>query len=122
MSVFNIYIHVFVTYHLMLYPLFFITGGGGTPGSMEALSLADIFAVVVTNPRGRADPQGTQFIIHALKSKPGSCGDLMEITCQPLDPHPAATSQTWGEYLSQQIQSMRQREREYELHLYILNV
>ena len=93
----------------MLYPLFFITGGG-TPGSMEALSLADIFAVVVTNPRGRPDPQGTQFIIHALKSKPGSCGDLMEITCQPLDPHPAATSQTWGDYLSQQIQSMRERE------------
>lgn len=77
----------------------------------EVLSLADIFAVVVVNSRGRPDVHGTQFVIHALKSKPGSCGDLIEVTCQPLDPHPAATSQTWGEYLSQQIQNFGHRPR-----------
>lgn len=73
---------------------------------MQVLSLADIFAVTPTNARGRQNQQSSKFTIYALKSQPGSCGELLEIICQPLDPHPVATTQTWVEFLSQQIQSM----------------
>lgn len=80
---------------------------GGIPGGVVYLSLADIFAIVMTNRRGRVDStHGTQFVIHALRSKEGTCGQLMELVCIPMDPHPNATAQTWTEYLSQQIQSM----------------
>lgn len=72
---------------------------------IEKLSLADIFGVVIVNSKGHPDPNGSQFAVHALRSNPGTSGNVMELICQPLDPHPAATSQTWTEHLSQQIQS-----------------
>ena len=71
------------------------------------MSLADIMFVVPFASSGSQSRshEATKFKIHALKSEPGSCGRLLELVCQPDDPHPAATTQTWVEHLSQQIQS-----------------
>ncbi len=54
---------------------------------------------------GQGSHEATKFKIHGLKSESGSCGRLLELVCQPDDPHPAATTQTWVEHLNQQIQS-----------------
>ena len=71
----------------------------------ETLSLADIFIVDSIPTRGQTSHEANKFKIHALRSQPGTCGELLELVCQPMDPHPAATTQTWVDHLNQQIQS-----------------
>ena len=72
---------------------------------VEVLSLADIMTVVPLPNRGQSSHEAIRFKIHGLQSQPGTCGKLLEVVCQPDDPHPAATTQTWVDHLNQQIQS-----------------
>jgi hypothetical protein len=75
------------------------------------LSLADIFGVTAINSKGRPDLNGPVFVIHALRSIPGSCGKLIQVVCQPLDNDPSTISSTWVDHLTQLIQNFGHRPR-----------
>lgn len=71
----------------------------------ESLSFADIITIVPQPSRGQSSQEATKFVVHGLQTQPGTCGKLVELTCQPDDPHPVATTQNWVNHLSHQIQS-----------------